>query len=242
MKKNLLGVIITVLLSIGIGFIIGRASTPLNTAFRRASRMSAGSLEDRKDALELMEKQRYAIDLALEKTRVEERRLIIAIALGKALTEHEMWNEAIKYLETAREILPGDYTANYYLGVSYSSLYNLETSLVEKAKLYDKAMGYIDTALKLRPDSADANYLKGILLFNNGESVTALEYFENILKRYPDDVEALLSVARIYFDWGELDQARNIYLRLENLIPPEHPKAATVRRNLEILHRTKGYE
>lgn len=242
MKLKLPFVIVFLILSALVGYMIGRTTCPLTTAIRQAKNLSNKGTAEKKKALAILDEQKVAIELALKKAHIEESRKILALSLAEIMMKHEMWLEAEKYLKVVIAILPADFKANYNFGVVYSSLYNIEKDSAKKRKLHNDAIGYFGVALKANPKNGDANYLMGILLYKDGRSAEALDYFNTVLRRFPKDVNCLLSVARIYYDQGENEKARKIYLKLENILPPKHPKLAVIRKNLETLHRGLGNE
>lgn len=235
--------VLLIVVSGGLGFFIGKSQCAVTAAIRKAQNLgSSQEIDKKKQAIELLTQTREYIDLALEKVKVEEARKMIALSLGEALIRHEMWLEAIPYLEEAKEILPGDFLINYDLGVAYTALYNLEQLTPKKDEYYHKAYDHLTRALTVKPNNSDANYSLGILLYHRGQSQQALSHFLTVLDQFPNDVPALLAVARIYYDNGDLQKAQKIYLKLENLLPQNHPKLPTVLHNLKLIERSIGNE
>ena len=226
-----------------IGWMFGHSFCPITRSIRKAQNLSSRhSIEGKKEALDILKKQNEFIDLAIKKAQIEEVRKVIALSLGKQLIKHEMWLEAIRYLNEARQILPGDYEINYNLGVAYASLYEQERDGVKKNQYQRKAMEYLLAAKHDRPESADTQYLLGMMYYKSGLEKKAFTSFYAVLKKYPNDVGSLLGVARIHYDRGNLDKARQIYLKLQNILPPDKPKAKLVRKNLEALDKLENVE
>jgi len=242
MKKNAWVIVIILVVAFFIGWMFGRSFCPITRSIRRAQNLVSRGIEGKKQALEILKKQDEFIELARKKAQLEEVQKVIALSLGKELIRHEMWLEAIRYLSEARELLPGDYEINYNLGVAYASLYDLQREGVQKNQYQRKAMDYLFAAEYARPESADTQYLLGMMYYKSGLQGKALTAFYKVLKKYPKDVGSLLGVARIYYDRSEFGKARKIYLKLQNILPPDNPKAKLVRKNLEALDQMENIE
>ena len=238
MKQIILTAAIALAVGLGLGLIVGSSLNPLDAAMRKAQDLQRRDIDSKKDALELLDQQREFIELAISKIKLDEARKIIALAIGVEAVKHQMWNEAIKYLTVVQDMLPTDYTTHYNLAVAYANLYNVEGSLTNKARLYDTTLKVLNIALTARPDSADANYLMGMMLYYTKDYAAAMGRFQNVLQKYPKDIEALLGVARIYYDTGDLEKAQKIYFSLESMMSKNHPKFGLVQKNLETISRS----
>lgn len=236
MKKREIVFLALLPIAILIGFTIGRSSAPFERSIRKAERLSKEGNQGKIEALEVIEAANEFIDIALAKHELEETRHYIALALGEVLVKSEMWLEAEEYLLMAYDVLPSNFNVNYDLGVVYGSLYQIEDSEVQKIEYMDLAKSHLETALIAQPDSADTHYLLGILLYEDYQINEALNHFQTILDAYPDDTSALLSVARIYYDQEKYQDAKKIYLKLENLLSTDHSKYDVVQENLEIIN------
>ncbi len=237
MKKQFPLTIVISIVALLLGFMLGRSYCPINRAIRQAQNLVNKGIPGKKNALEILNKQNAAIELALKKVQLEETRKVIALSLGKVLIEHEMWNEAEKYLLEAYSLLPGDFSINLNLGIAYSSLYRLENEGVKKAEYLRKAFKHLEAALTARPDNADAHYLLGMLYYYDNQASLAYSHFKKVLEKYPDDVNSLLAAARILYDNGDMESARKIYMKLENQLPANHPKMKQIQDNLRQLEQ-----
>jgi len=151
-----------------------------------------------------------------------------------------MWNDALKYLDIAKDIAPGDYAILYNYAVIYYNLKNVQTDQAKKKEYEAKAMDYVKLALSKIPESIEANYLYGALLYEQGNLNQALEVFLKILKQNPNEIRTLFAVARIYYDTGDYEKSKKIYLKLQSILPKDSQEMQKVLQNLEILTRIKG--
>ncbi len=225
------------------GYGIGISNTPLRRAVRTAQNLSARhTLTGKKKALEILDRQNDLVVLAIRKLAVEESRQSIALSLGQEYIQHEMWNEALKYLAIGESLVPGDSRIHYEMGVANASLMYLQTSQIKKDFYYEAAVRHLQVALKTNPKKYDAYYLLGMLYYQRGLKADAFTAFQKILNPFPDDQKALMAVARIYYDRGDLKKTRQIYLRLENLLPSDSSRLKTVIKNLSEVNRELGNE
>lgn len=101
---------------------------------------------------------------------------------------------------------PNDFDANLFLGV-----------LLRQAKAFDEAFGYITRATKLRPRDSYARYHLGALYTSMGKPGEARVLLEDVVKEYPDFVEARVLLASVYYRLNrkaEGDRQREIVDRL----------------------------
>ncbi len=232
MKKSFGITLVIAVVALLLGFMIGRSYCPVTRAIRKAQKLTVKGIAEKKEAMKLLDEQKAFIELALKNVQLEETRKVISLSLGKKLLEHEMWIEALKYLNEAYSLLPGDYSINQSLAIAYSSMYRLEQDGAKKIEYQRSAFKHLEAALKVRPDNADSHYLIGMMYYYDAQIDQAYQHFSQVLKRYPDDVNSLLAVARILYDKGDIESARKIYLKLENQLPANHPKAKQIEENL----------
>lgn len=235
MKKTSVLTVVLILVAMLLGFMLGRSFCPITQAIRQAQNLTTKGVEGKKQALGILNRQNAAIELALKKVHLEETRKTIAVSLGKVLIEHEMWLEAEKYLQEAYSLLPGDFSINLNLGITYSSLFRLEGQGLKRNEYQKKAFQHLNAALTARPDNADVHYLLGMLYYYDKQPEQAYTHFRKVLDLYPDDVKSLLALARILYDSGDVEAARKIYLKLENQLPANHPKMKQIQENLRLL-------
>jgi len=240
MKINKLLFVLIIVVAVSLGFFVGQSMTPANRALRKAQELARRGITEKKEAVEILTKQKDLLDYSFKYAQLEKERQIIALSLANILIKYEMWPDAIKYLEIAKEILPGDFAVNYNLGFVYYKLFQLEKEPLKKDKYYKLAESYINTALQIDPEDIDANYLKGVFLFENRLYTDALAYFSKVLEKNPNEVNTLFTLGRMYYDMGELEKARNVYLKLQTVLPKRSAQMDRVINNLEIINKELG--
>ncbi|OHD55707.1 MAG: hypothetical protein A2Y33_13780 [Spirochaetes bacterium GWF1_51_8] len=244
MKKGYILAIILVGVFTGvIGFLLGNHFTPFNMMFRKAQSLAAAKdVETKKESIDVLNEAREFIDAAFLKLRTEETKQMFALAIGDMLIKGDMWLEASKYLDMAYAILPGDFSINYDLAFCSLKLYQIESDPAKKAALYQKTMHHAAIAYAERADNPNINYLMGVMEFDKGDLKKAFRHFSVIIGKYPNDVDALMAIARIYYEWGEYDKAQNIYIKLESILPADHPKFKQVEQNMQTLSGSMANE
>ena len=237
MRKNFILYLIIVIIAGVFGYWIGRSSDPFIASVREAEKLAGKDIEKKKEAIEMLNKQKAITELAIKQVRIEEARQFIALALANQLIIHEMWNEALKYLMMCEELLPNDFTINYKMSLVYYNMFKFETSKQKKNEYYTKSLNYSEKAITIRPENANANYLYGLLLMEVGLYADAIPHFESIVSGYPDDVDTLFALGNAYYRVGEYDKASKIYLRLERLVDPYSERMQTIQKNLELVNQ-----
>ncbi len=226
-----------------LGFGIGRTTHPMERGIRRAQRlMHLGTLAERREAMDSLNSLKHFYDIATSYAKLEQTRYFMGAAFGEVLVRNQMWYEAITNLILARNIMPDDFSVNFSLASAYASLYNIEQTPTMKQKYYDLAVGSLNVALSRKPEDPDANYLMGMLLFLNGQASDAMKYFQATLKANPDHVDALMSIARIYYDAGNIEAAKKIYLSLESKLPASSTTFRIVQQNLDKINEAIGMQ
>ncbi len=223
--------------SFSIGFFTGQSLTPFNRALRKAQELTRKGVPEKEKAVEILTKQKELLDASFKYAQLEKERQIIALSLANVLIKYEMWNEALKYLEIAREILPQDYAINYNFALVYYNLRKTLTNQAQQKEYEEKAISYLKIALDRAPESLEANYLFGAMLYERGNIDEALQKFITILQQNPNEIRTLFAVARIYYDKREYEKAKKIYLRLQNILPKNSKEMEKVIQNLEILSK-----
>ena len=226
--------------SFSLGFFAGQAFTPFNRALRKAQNLARRGVAEKEKAVEILSKQKELIDAAFKYAQLNKERQVIALSLVNVLIKYQMWNDALKYLDIAKDIAPGDYAILYNYAVIYYNLKNAQTDQAKKKEYEAKAMDYVKLALSKIPESIEANYLYGALLYEQGNLNQALEVFLKILKQNPNEIRTLFAIARIYYDTGDYEKSKKIYLKLQSILPKDSQEMQKVLQNLEILTRIKG--
>lgn len=87
-----------------------------------------------------------------------------------------------------------------------SSFLNIGIAYTAKGQ-YDDALSYLEAGLKLNPDSPDILRGYADALFYAGKQKEALESYNKILEKEPNNVDVLVNVVSIYSNAKDFDQA-----------------------------------
>lgn len=225
-------------LTFAAGFFMGRALDPFNLAINAAnSYVARQDISDKEKALDIIKKQKDFLEIAVRNVRLAEMRKSIGYSLADKLMEHQMWKEALPYLQEVNSIVPGHLQINYKLGLCYYSLSRLEPSLQARDSLTASAVRYLSVTLMQQENHADANYLMGRIRLDQSSYSESLRYFSKVLDRFPNDEDTLFAVGQIYFRTGEYEKARKVYEKLLTVLPKNSGKQDTVMKNLETISR-----
>lgn len=219
-----------------LGFFAGHSLSPYQFALWRAdSLMAKKASSDKEKAAKIVEAQQAFRGEAVRTVRLEETRRAVAMALAEEYAQHEMWNESLKQLALANDILPGSYRGRYLEALARLNLALLSPAGDAARALLTDAENALRAAEKLNPDGGDVNYLAGRIYWERKNFAAAKERFLKVLSRFPDDSDTLFALARVYFDTGEYEKARDQYVKLESLLPRQSEKLATAEKNLSVL-------
>lgn len=139
----------------------------------------------------------------------------LAMALAQ-IPEREA--EALSHFERALAVLPDYAPAHFYLARLFAR---------QPARLNDAARHY-EKALALRPGARDALLELGDVLLRLGQTTEAARRVDELLRIFPDDVEALNLRGLIFLQEGRLDHARAAWRRALERAPNFEP----ARQNL----------
>ncbi len=179
-------------------------------------------LDDTKDFIDLA-KQEVIIDASLQK---------YLVTLSRIQIENGMIYKAITNLHRADEIVPGDLSAVRLLSSAYMALYNLLPDNSEKSLAGENAVLYLKLVLKANPDDADAAYALALIYTDQALYRDALPLYTGILSKNPENLDALLGTARIYYEIGDVSRARRIYEQTEALILELKNRGSFARYNI----------
>jgi len=98
-----------------------------------------------------------------------------------------------------------------------------------EAKNYAAAEKAILKFLDYNPGSKNGNLQAGVILGEGGKAGEALKYFDNILKKYPDDTLALNNKAKVFFMLGRKKEAVDVYKRVVALSPGDEVAAQNLK-------------
>ncbi len=111
-------------------------------------------------------------------------------ALDKGIEEYQKnhaYKKAVDAFQKALSIDPDCSEAAYYLGLTYSALYD-----------YDKAKQFFEKAIAIDPDYIEAHSSYGGILLDTGATDDAIRQFNAVLTHDPNHVEALTDQAQAY--------------------------------------------
>lgn len=83
---------------------------------------------------------------------------------------------------------PNDFDANLFMGI-----------LLKQDRSLDEAFGFLSRAIRLRPRDSYARYQLGALYTTMGRPSEARVLLEDVVKEYPDFVEARVLLASVYY-------------------------------------------
>ena len=128
------------------------------------------------------------------------------------------WSAAGQWYQSAAEIDPAWFEAQYNTGV-----------IAHRLRNYALALPRYELALALQPGSVDARYNFAVALKATGYVPDAANEFEKILAAHPGEVHAHLALANLCAQsLHDTAQARRHYLKVLEL-QPDHPQAADIR-------------
>jgi tetratricopeptide (TPR) repeat protein len=109
---------------------------------------------------------------------------------------------------------------------------------------YGAAIANFDKALKISPDNLEALRMKAEATMDGGDLVAAAECFGELLKRKPNDFDALFGIGKLHCqladESAEPDEER--YKALNYLLAAEEqkPDSAPLHQRLASLHEAMG--
>ena len=117
--------------------------------------------------------------------------------LGSLYVVLQRENEAIKVLEKALETTPDNPDTNYWLGIAYQEIGNLE-----------QAEHYLRTTIALSPEREEAYNALGYFFAEHGTNLDeAVKLIQKALKKSPANGAYLDSLGWAYFKQGKLNDA-----------------------------------
>lgn len=133
------------------------------------------------------------------------------------LYTEEKYTEAITAYEQARRLDPTFAEIDRMIGYSLIGLYRPDTESAENQKVADRAVLELQKYLQKRPDDTVAKEAL-INLFLNAERTTeAIRFFQEDLKKNPQNLDAARSVARLYAQQGDFNEALGWYQKVAQM-------------------------
>lgn len=118
-------------------------------------------------------------------------------------------------------------------------LYNQLMTQAEKdfkASNYEEAKNGYNRLLEIRPGSTEVIGKLGTISLANRDYDKAVEYFEEALKKDPDNVDFTFDIAQAYYKQGRIDKAEEYY-RKTFALNKKHPNA---ERRIAVIMWEKG--
>jgi len=141
-----------------------------------------------------------------------------AFTKARVFEQAEKWLDALEWYQTAVQIDPSWFEAQYNTGV-----------LAHRLRNYPLALPSYETALAIQPDSVDARYNFALALKASGYVTDAAGEFKKILAANPDDARSHLALANLCAQsLHDTAQARQHYLKVLEL-DPNSSQAADIR-------------
>jgi tetratricopeptide (TPR) repeat protein len=108
---------------------------------------------------------------------------------------------------------PNDFDSNLYTGI-----------LLKRDKLLDEAFEYLSRAARLRPRDSYARYHLGAVYAGLGKPGEAQPLLEDVVKEYPDFVEARVMLASVYFRLNRKEDGQRQRAIIEKLNAEQQAK------------------
>jgi tetratricopeptide (TPR) repeat protein len=141
-----------------------------------------------------------------------------AFTKARVLEQDEQWTDALRWYQSAAELDPSWFEAQYNTGV-----------LAHKLRNYPLALPSYENALAIQPDSADARYNFALALKAAGHAPDAADELKKLLAVNPSEVRAHLALANICAQsLHDITEARTHYLKVLEL-EPDNAQAADIR-------------
>jgi len=141
-------------------------------------------------------------------------------AFSEGVEQHQArkLSEAIQAYKRAVQLDPAFYDAQYNLALAATDNGNLPL-----------ALSTYEIALAIQPESLDASYNFGLVLKQAGYVLDAVNQFEKILTKYPNESRTHLALGNLYAQQlQDVAKAREHYLALL-AIAPQSPQAGAIR-------------
>lgn len=108
---------------------------------------------------------------------------------------------------------------------------------------YEAALRMADKTLEIQPDDVRAMVLRGDILYCMNRDIEALQMFNDVLKQYPDSLEAHISKAGVLDVLGEPKEALLFCTRAFDLVLPKHRflVPSLYDQKIQLLIRLKHY-
>ena len=232
MMKKLLKIII--LISCGL-YIITGCGNEIYRRFRAAKKLARSNKpEDWEKAIKEFE------DIINIQVEAREYQGLLYRKLAERHMQYEHWNDAVKYLKKALEILPNEGILHYRLGVCYSQL-SRSADNKKRKEFIKKAEQEYKLALKLNPDLTGPLFGLGIIYFYvYNDYDKGIEYMTKVLQKDPRNIDAHFALGRFYYEMGDLSKSLEFYKALLGLVPEDSEEYEQVKKNIARIYKEMG--
>jgi tetratricopeptide (TPR) repeat protein len=122
---------------------------------------------------------------------------------AKVRMKQENYHSAITDLDSAYVYAPFDADIQVDYGLSHLRMGNIPD-----------ALSRFFLALDIEPENYKAHYNIGLLYLSQQDTAEAMDYLQKSIQLNDTLTLAMLEIARIYMDWGQYDNAIDIYHRI----------------------------
>ena len=146
-------------------------------------------------------------------------------------TFEERYQKGLKYIQSKNY----DKAEKVFYEILKNSPNHLNSLFLMGFSLYEQkknsiALKYLEKASMLKKNFRDADYFIGKIYKNTKQLNKAKQYFNKILKEYPNDLDALISLVTTKIDLKELNDASSLLTKNKELF-----------KNQEIFENLNGY-
>jgi|GEM_PF-3020893 len=236
MKINYLNVILSILV-LGfvffVGYELGLQNTPQNAIRAKAKYLSdKGKKEEALKELELTSRE---LQLVIDTVEIDVFRAEIYKNLARQYFMRDMWEKAIENSQKAIDFLPTDESLYFIIGTSLFQLSKVIEDQKTKESYIDRAEVNLEKVISINPDYIEARYTLALIKIDKGDLGEALNQLNYVLNLEPKNVPALFARARVYYEMGQLLNARDDYSKLLEVLTPNNPKREKILENIRII-------
>ena len=199
------------------------------------------TIEELKDAIQKYEHRVEDVTSAAAQTGIWYK------ILASRYLDKGMYGEALKYYQKAIEYFPANQNLYYWVGVcagymAKSSLdYNATANFSQKENYLKLSESAYLRALELEPTYARALYGLAVLyVFDLDESEKAIPLLEKLLTIETRNTDAMMILARAYYENYEFDKAVDLYDKIISISTSPEKKAAAEANKKQVLEMSYG--